>query len=87
VIVDKARALQQEIQERYEVKAQVEIQIHSADNPHMTREIANYITDQVASQLEVDKIKRYENHKSPSGSTWVMLETTDNIELTAFYSE
>jgi hypothetical protein len=83
-IIDKVRELQAAIREQYGVEADIEVRLHNTCNPHLNKELANWISLQLAQQCHRDNIWTYANESS-EGYRWVKLETLDNIEFIAYY--
>ncbi|HBX22627.1 MAG TPA: hypothetical protein DEF34_03165 [Desulfotomaculum sp.] len=79
-IADKVQELRNLFQARFGVEADVQISIHDT-----SKELANYITNEVASQMDKDDIKQYKN-TSREEFKWVTLRT-NHFNLAAFYED
>lgn len=84
-IVEEIQELRKKIREQFGVEASIDISVHDHVNPIITRELANYISLEVASNITPDNIRQYVNHSSDNYH-WVKLATND-FELAVFYPE
>ncbi len=89
-VVEKVQELQALIREKFGVEANINISVYNGpSNPGMTRELANYIGQQLAAQSG-DKVSRLADTGSDNDEVnfrWVKLETNCNFEFAAFYPE
>lgn len=83
-IVEKAQALRQAIKDEFGVTTEIRISIHDGPtNPGLTRELANYITCEIASQIDPEEVIDFYND-SFQGQWWVKL-WVEGMAITAFY--
>lgn len=82
-IVDKVNALQQEIKDLYGVESHIQIHIHSR-TPEQNKELANYIAQEVAGNINPEEIMSYANYEN-NGVQWVGLQTRLDMSLAAYY--
>lgn len=85
-IADKVKAIQDEIRKRYGVDAGISISIYEFSNEHITKELANLISDEVVREIGIDTVYAYKNIQCAE-SQWVKLESKTNFSLSVFYPE
>jgi len=84
-IVEKVQELRDMLREQFGVCATVNISVYDTFNPIITKELANYISFELASEVAPDSIYSYLNHSS-NGYHWVELDV-NGFRFTAFYPE
>lgn len=85
-IRDKIDELRGIFCQRYGVDVRIEIKAYKSRNPHMTRELANYISHELASMMGPEKIGLYYNSQNDLGNhRWVTLVSKDGFEFAGHY--
>lgn len=84
-IIDKVRELQAAIREQYGVEAHIDISIYDTQNPHITKELANWIANELATRMKPEEILNYHNSQGDDGNhRWVRL-TKNGFGFVAHY--
>lgn len=85
-VLGKAKELQQLIKERFGIETYIEIHAHPSDNRnnHLTKELANYISFELASKAGPENIEEYMNAQL-NDTRWVKLHVRDGLKFIAFY--
>ncbi len=83
-IREKIDELRELFRQRYGVDAIVEIRLHKHINPHVSREVVNHVSFELANMAGPENIKDY--YSSQDGDChWVTLSTRGGFEYTGFY--
>ncbi len=83
-IREKIDELRELFRELYGVDAIIEIRLHKHRNQHVSRELMNYISHELANMVEPEEIQDNYNCQS-EGFNWVTLKTRAGFEYTGFY--
>lgn len=84
-IIGKVQELQALIVEKYGAQADVKIVLSQIGSPELTRELANYISHDVAGQYKDSDIYSYAN-KQQEGTNWVeFYAPEERFTFVAFY--
>jgi len=88
-ITDKIQELQQLFRDRFGVDVNIGISIFSPAGEwqkRISRELANHVSFEVASQLDQEQIRQYKDYAMDDGRC-VTLRTKQDFALAAFYDE
>lgn len=83
-VLEKINELRRVLHEQFGVNAIIEIRLHKHRNPHVSREVVNHVSFELANMAGPENIKDY--YSSQDGDChWVTLSTRGGFEYTGFY--